>query len=54
MNIRDPLVTSIPDVQASIDTRRIAIQRVGVKGVRYPISIQSAHGPQQSVGMWNL
>jgi GTP cyclohydrolase I len=54
MNIRDPLATSIPDVQASVDTRHIAIQRVGVKGVRYPIAIQSAHGPQQTVGMWNM
>jgi len=54
MNTRDSLVSSIPDVQASIDTRRIAIQRVGVKGVRYPIVVQTASGPQHSVGMWNM
>ena len=29
---------SIPDVQSSRDERRIAIDRVGIKGLRYPLS----------------
>jgi GTP cyclohydrolase IB len=52
MNFRDPLAASpaassaaaaqssaIPDVQASRDSRRIAIDRVGVKGLRHPVRI---------------
>ena len=34
----------LPDVQASIDTRRLAIQQVGVKGLRYPLALQTAQG----------
>jgi GTP cyclohydrolase IB len=44
----------IPDVQSTPDTRRIAIQRVGVKGVRYPIRIKTSSGVQSSVGSWNM
>jgi len=45
---------SIPDIQNTPDTRRIAIQRVGVKGVRYPIRIRTASGVQASIGTWNM
>lgn len=34
----------LPDVQASADTRALKIQRVGVRGLRYPLSIRSASG----------
>jgi GTP cyclohydrolase I len=34
----------LPDVQSSPDTRLLAIQNVGVKGLRYPIQFQSADG----------
>jgi GTP cyclohydrolase IB len=45
----------IPDVQSTPDTRRIAIQRVGVKGVRYPVRIKtSSGGVQASVASWNM
>lgn len=54
MNSRDPNLHSIPDVQSTKDTRRLSIQRVGVKGVRYPVTIKSASGVQPSVGTWNL
>jgi GTP cyclohydrolase I len=54
MNIRDIDLTAIPDVQSTPDTRRIAIQRVGVKGVRYPVSIRSGDHVQPSIGTWNL
>ncbi len=54
MNTRDPNLTTIPDVQSFVDTRRIAIQRVGVKGVRYPVMIKTASGVQPSVGTWNM
>jgi GTP cyclohydrolase I len=44
----------MPDVQSSLDTRRIAIERVGVKGVRYPVLISTPNGPLSSVGSWNM
>jgi len=54
MNTRDLNLTAIPDVQSTIDTRRIAIQRVGVKGVRYPITVKTGKGMQPSIGAWNM
>lgn len=45
---------SIPDVQNTLDTRHIAIQRVGVKGVRHPLRIQTRDGIQSTVGIWNM
>lgn len=51
MNIENP---TIPDVQNSTDTRRIAIQRVGVKGVRHPFKIKTASTVQSTIGTWNL
>ena len=54
MNTRDLNLTTIPDVQSTADTRRIAIQRVGVKGVRYPVLVKTATGAQPTVGTWNM
>jgi GTP cyclohydrolase IB len=54
MNTRDLNLTTMPDVQSSLDTRRIAIQRVGVKGVRYPVVVKTACGQQPTVGSWNM
>lgn len=54
MNSRDVGLTTIPDVQGTIDTRCIPIQRVGVKGVRYPLMIKTSSGVQPSVGVWNM
>ncbi len=45
----------MPDVQSSVDTRQIPIQRVGVKGVRHPLAVRMANGEAQAtVGTWNL
>jgi GTP cyclohydrolase IB len=38
----------IPDVQSSADTRRIAIDKVGVKSVTYPITLRTKDGGEQS------
>lgn len=38
----------LPDVQATPDTRRIAIQNVGVKGLRYPLRLETADGESVS------
>jgi len=45
----------LADVQSTLDVRRLAIQRVGVKSVRHPLRIASAAGiAQPTVGLWNL
>jgi GTP cyclohydrolase I len=54
MNTRDPGFTTIPDVQSTHDTRRTAIQRVGVKGVRYPLKVKTGSGTQTSIASWNM
>ncbi len=54
MNTRDLDLVAIPDVQSTPDTRAIAIGRVGVKGVRYPVTVRSGAQPQNTVGTWNL
>jgi len=38
MNQRDAKLR-IPDVQSSADTRRLAIERVGIKSIRHPARI---------------
>lgn len=54
MNARDLNINTIPDVQSTPDTRHLSIQRVGVKGVRYPITVKTGTGAQPSVGTWNM
>ncbi|MGO4303850.1 GTP cyclohydrolase FolE2 [Cupriavidus sp. RAF12] len=44
----------MPDVQSSVDTRQIVIQRVGVKGVRYPLTLKTPAGVVATVGTFNL
>ncbi|SAL39419.1 GTP cyclohydrolase FolE2 [Caballeronia humi] len=54
MNQMNPAFV-MPDVQSTPDTRQIPIQRVGVKGVRYPLTVRAQSGElQPSVGVWNL
>ena len=45
MNQRDlNLPLPMPDVQSSVDLRRISIDGVGIKGIRHPVRIQSIAG----------
>ncbi|MEA3121921.1 MAG: cyclohydrolase, partial [Paraburkholderia sp.] len=54
MNLLNPAFV-MPDVQSSVDTRQIPIQRVGVKGVRHPLTVRTESGDiQATVGTWNL
>jgi GTP cyclohydrolase I len=48
MNAPDNLLR-LPDVQSTADTRNIAIQRVGVKSIVYPVTIAETDGVQSSV-----
>jgi len=47
MNAPDSLF--LPDVQSSADLRQLAIQQVGVRAIRHPVTIASARGPQPAV-----
>lgn len=51
-NLTDAL--HIPDTQSARDERRIAIQRVGVKDVRWPFTLSVAGRPQPTTGTWTL
>ncbi|WP_133646714.1 GTP cyclohydrolase FolE2 [Paraburkholderia flava] len=54
MNQMNPAFV-MPDVQSTLDTRQIPIQRVGVKAVRHPVTVRTQAGDvQHTVGMWNL
>jgi len=45
----------IEDVQASVDTRHIAINKVGIKDIRHPIQIQMREGAQQgTIATFNM
>lgn len=44
----------MPDVQSTVDTRQILIQRVGIRGVRHPMLVAAQGGPQATVANWTL
>ena len=47
-------VETMPDVQSSVDTRRIPIQKVGVKDVTYPMLLESGAEVMPTVAEWEL
>ena len=47
-------LTAMPDVQARADVRDMPIQRVGIKSLRYPLSVMVAGKLQATVGHWTL
>ncbi|MEY6431996.1 GTP cyclohydrolase FolE2 [Thioalkalicoccus limnaeus] len=50
-----PLVASIADVQASLDSRRIAIDKVGIKDIRHPVRVRDrARGEQHTIATFNM
>jgi len=51
-NLTDAL--HIPDTQSARDERHLAIQRVGVKDVRYPLQLQVAGAVQPTTALWSL
>jgi GTP cyclohydrolase IB len=45
----------IPDVQASPDSRKLAIDKVGVKAIRHPVRImERSGGAQHTIAMFNM
>lgn len=54
MNSRDTNI-AIPDVQSSEDTRRMPINRVGIKDIRHPIKVKDKdRGVQHTIANFNM
>ena len=51
-NLKDAL--HIPDTQSARDERHLAIQRVGVKSVRYPLQLRIGNAVSPTVALWDL
>ena len=48
-------VVHIPDVQNSADTRRLAINKVGIKDIRHPIRVRDrSGGDQHTIALFNM
>ncbi|CAM5463856.1 GTP cyclohydrolase FolE2 [Alcaligenes] [Alcaligenes phenolicus] len=54
MNTVSESPLAMPDVQSSTDTRRVAIQRVGVRGVRHPMMLDLQGQAVPTVAQWEL
>ncbi len=54
MNTRDPDL-AIADVQSSQDTRRLAIDQVGIKSIRHPVKVaERSGGVQHTIANFNM
>ena len=51
-NLKD--VLHIPDTQSERDERHLAIQRVGIKDVRYPVELRIGQAVVPTVAQWDL
>jgi GTP cyclohydrolase I len=55
MNDRAHAIPEIPDIQSSEDTRRIDIDRVGIKDIRHPVVVRDRAGREQhTVANFNM
>ncbi len=46
---------TIPDIQAKQDTRRLAIDQVGIRDIRHPVKVRDrAHGDQYTIATFNM
>ena len=53
MKARD--IQNIPDVQATPDSRKLAIDKVGIKSIRHPMKIQERSGSvQHTIALFNM
>ncbi len=51
-NLKDAL--HIPDTQSAADERHLAIQRVGIKSIRYPLQLRIGAAGVHTVALWDL
>jgi GTP cyclohydrolase I len=53
--MNSPETVAIPDVQSSEDTRRLAIDRVGIKAIRHPVRVaDKGGGVQNTIATFNM
>jgi len=53
--MNQPIPSTIEDVQNTVDTRHIAIDKVGIKAIRHPIVVKDKSGGEQhTVAMFNM
>jgi len=53
--MNSPADCAIPDIQSSADTRRIAIDKVGIKSIRHPVRVAEREGGvQHTVATFNM
>jgi GTP cyclohydrolase I len=53
--MNSPVPNFIPDVQSTADTRHLAIDRVGIKGIRHPVKVKDKSvGVQHTVATFNM
>ncbi len=46
---------SIPDIQSKADTRRLAIDQVGIRAIRHPVKVRDrSHGEQYTIAVFNM
>ena len=51
----DNVETPIPDIQSSKDTRRLAIDQVGIRRLKHPIRVRDrSGGDQNTVALFNM
>src|SRR5579885_1475147 len=55
IKIPRPIVTDIEDVQGRADTRRLPINRVGIKEISHPVRVRDrSAGEQHTVATFNM
>ncbi len=55
MNFPEPILSSIPDVQGSPDTRHLPIDKVGIKSIRHPVRVaDKSGGVQHTIAQFNM
>ena len=53
--MNSPEAVAIPDVQNSEDTRRLAIDKVGIKAIRHPVRVADKDdGVQHTIATFNM
>jgi GTP cyclohydrolase I len=46
---------AIPDIQSKADTRRLAIDQVGIRAIRHPVKVRDrSHGEQYTIAVFNM
>jgi len=52
--VNAPQRVGLPDIQSQIDGRSVAIDEVGIKGVRYPVTVLAQGEPQSTVAAFSM